>query len=184
LMAIKERARAAMTPLAINIDPNWITGLSVIAMGCAGWALLRGRPMIAVLLALLSGLLDLYDGAIAAKHNRRTDFGAHLDKLADRISDAILIITAAAASGAGILLGGAALAVAIIPSYQFAVLESQTREVIAVKHSWSRALKLGILIAGIATGQVYAALQLLVVYGTLSILDRVMMARRMLKWRY
>jgi phosphatidylglycerophosphate synthase len=180
-MAIKERARAVMTPLAVNINPNWITLLSVLAMGVAGWMLLQGRPAVSAVMALLSGLLDLYDGAVAAKHDRRTDFGAHLDKLADRISDAILIITAAAASGAGILLGGAALAVALIPSYQFAVLEAQTKETIAVKHSWSRALKLGILIAGMVTGQLYAALELLVIYGTLSILGRIQMARRMLK---
>jgi hypothetical protein len=79
------------------------------------------------------------------------------------------------------LLGGAALAVALIPSYQFAVLESQTKEVIAVKHSWSRALKLGILIAGMVTGQLHASLALLVIYGTLSVIDRIMMARRKLK---
>jgi phosphatidylglycerophosphate synthase len=180
-MGAKERARAVMMPLAIDINPNLITALAVAAMGGAGWALLQGRPMIAVLLALLSGLLDLYDGAVAARHDRRTDFGAHLDKLADRISDAILIISAAYASGAGMLLGGAALAVALIPSYQFAVLESQTREVIAVKHSWSRALKLGILIAGIAVGQIHAALALLVVYGTLSMVDRILLAMRMLR---
>ena len=74
---------------------------------------------------LLSGFLDVLDGAVARRHDRATPFGAFLDSTMDRFADAIIFI--------GIIFGGychwfvgvLAIHSAITVSYVRARAESQ-----------------------------------------------------------
>ncbi len=89
-----------LNPLAqkININPNIITLISpfIALLGCYAFA--EKTLILATIAILISGFLDIIDGAVARFHNRSTKFGAFLDSTIDRISDAIIYI--------GIIFGG------------------------------------------------------------------------------
>ena len=78
-----------LNPLArnLNINPNIVTVISpfialLAAYGFANHLLLLGCAAI-----LLSGLLDVVDGAVARYHDRTSKFGAFLDSTMDRFAD-------------------------------------------------------------------------------------------------
>jgi phosphatidylglycerophosphate synthase len=78
-----------------NIDPNLITlaGL-VIQMGVA-YAIVRGRLLVAGLIAVVAAVADTLDGAVAKALGRRSQFGALLDSTTDRICDALFFVPVA-----------------------------------------------------------------------------------------
>lgn len=57
-----------------------------------------GNLAIAGALLVLSGFIDMIDGAVARNHSSSTKFGGVLDSTSDRIADAIILI--------GIIYGG------------------------------------------------------------------------------
>ena len=87
-----------------------------------------GNLLCGALFILLSGFLDVVDGAVARYHNRASPFGAFLDSTMDRFADAIIYI--------GIIFGGycdwfvgvLAIHSAITVSYVRARAESQGAE--------------------------------------------------------
>lgn len=116
-----------LEPLAsrLNINPNIVTIVSpfiaiISAIFFAGGNLIGGALFI-----LLSGFLDVVDGAVARYHNRSSPFGAFLDSTMDRFADAFIFI--------GIIFGGychwfvgvLAIHSAITVSYVRARAESQ-----------------------------------------------------------
>ena len=106
-----------LNPLArnLNINPNIVTVIS---------------PFIAVLAAygiaiLLSGFLDVVDGAVARYHNRASKFGAFLDSTMDRFADAIIYIGIIFGGYCDWFIGVLAIHSAITVSYVRARAESQ-----------------------------------------------------------
>jgi CDP-diacylglycerol--glycerol-3-phosphate 3-phosphatidyltransferase len=55
-----------------------------------GWLLLTDRRLLPGLLLLPAGLLDIFDGGLARLRGEESRFGAFLDSVMDRISDAIV----------------------------------------------------------------------------------------------
>ena len=116
-----------LNPLAkhLNINPNIVTLISPFIAVVAAWGFTNHLLILGTLAILLSGFLDVVDGAIARYHNRTSKFGAFLDSTMDRFADAIIYI--------GIIFGGycdwfvGALAIhsAITVSYVRARSESQ-----------------------------------------------------------
>ena len=80
-----------LTSLAkkLNIDPNTITVAGFIVTIIAAAALTRDL-FTGGLLIILGGLFDVLDGVVARVNNRASDFGAFLDSVLDRYSDAFL----------------------------------------------------------------------------------------------
>lgn len=78
--------------LRLGISPNMITVLSI----CAGIACAACYAMSAFLpgsiFLFLSAILDLIDGTVARRSGRETKFGAVFDWIADKYTDAIVII--------------------------------------------------------------------------------------------
>lgn len=74
----------------INADPNTITitgfAVSVLAAVVLSKNLLTGG-----ILLIISAFLDLLDGVLARVNDKATDFGAFLDSVLDRYSDAFLM---------------------------------------------------------------------------------------------
>lgn len=105
---------ALARPIA-GVHPNLVTlaGVLVAAASVAGY--LGDRPWLGGLLALLSGLFDQLDGAVAVMSRRETAFGAVWDSAADRVSDLLLLVGPAlwllphAAGAWGLAAAGAAL---------------------------------------------------------------------------
>lgn len=74
------------------LTPNAVTFLGVTVQGVVAWLIIDGRLVAAGLLAILSALLDVLDGALAKAKGLVTRFGAFLDSTTDRLSDALLFV--------------------------------------------------------------------------------------------
>ena len=77
-------ARVGVTPDAVTY-----TGL-LIQIGVAA-LIVQGRLLLAGLVAIVAGLSDVIDGAVAKARGRPSTFGAFLDSTTDRLSDALYL---------------------------------------------------------------------------------------------
>jgi CDP-diacylglycerol--glycerol-3-phosphate 3-phosphatidyltransferase len=73
-----------------GLHPWQLTLLSVLATGVGGWLIVTGRFLVAGLMLLVSGLLDVFDGGLARLRGEASRAGAFLDSVSDRVSDVIL----------------------------------------------------------------------------------------------
>lgn len=89
-----------LNPIArkININPNIVTVISPFIAVLSAYAFGEHMLILGAAFILLSGFLDVVDGAVARFHNRTSKFGAFLDSTMDRIADGIIYI--------GIIFGG------------------------------------------------------------------------------
>ncbi|HDH04555.1 MAG TPA: CDP-alcohol phosphatidyltransferase family protein [Nitrospirae bacterium] len=75
----------------ININPNLITIAGFVITTAAAITLPQNLALGGALI-LFGGLFDIFDGIIARVNNRSTNFGAFLDSVLDRYSDAFLFL--------------------------------------------------------------------------------------------
>lgn len=83
--AVRLLARTSITPNALT----WIGFF--IAVGAAA-LIITGHLFAAGFVVLFTGFFDSLDGALARHTNRTTRFGAALDSILDRVSEAVLLI--------------------------------------------------------------------------------------------
>ncbi len=89
-MNLKEVRQKALSPFVVNINPNIVTMFSLITGVTAGVVFAFNYLLAGIILVSLSGFLDLLDGEIAKRNNRRTKKGDIFDHLSDRIVDACM----------------------------------------------------------------------------------------------
>ncbi|MET0651262.1 MAG: CDP-alcohol phosphatidyltransferase family protein [Hyphomicrobiaceae bacterium] len=65
--------------------PNFITLGRVMSVPVIFWLLLTGRTQLAFLIFVLAGISDAVDGYLAKRFDWRTELGAYLDPLADKL---------------------------------------------------------------------------------------------------
>jgi cardiolipin synthase len=70
--------------LNINI-PNFITLGRVMSVPIIFWLLVSGQTQLAFLVFLAAGISDAVDGYLAKRFDWRTELGAYLDPLADKL---------------------------------------------------------------------------------------------------
>lgn len=75
----------------IYISPNVLTVAGLIITIIASIVLARNLFLGGVLI-LVGGFLDMLDGAVARAHNKFSDFGAFIDSVLDRYSDAFIFL--------------------------------------------------------------------------------------------
>ncbi len=68
----------------LNI-PNALTLLRILAVPVFLSLLVEGEAQFALIVFILAGITDAVDGAIARMYDMRTELGAHLDPLADKL---------------------------------------------------------------------------------------------------
>lgn len=93
--------RGAATAVAsTGITPNQLTllGLGLGVLSCLYLLWSRNLAVFAGL-ALIFGLLDVMDGAVARVSGRTTRFGAYLDAMCDRYYEAFILISVAYVTG-------------------------------------------------------------------------------------
>ena len=105
------------TPL-VRLNPNLITASALLVMaGAIGWIVgPNPKYLLAALLVFLVGLIDSFDGIVALRSSRVTNWGAYLDSIVDRFIDVgigILFLVL----GAPIELVMPAVAIALIHEY-------------------------------------------------------------------
>jgi CDP-diacylglycerol--glycerol-3-phosphate 3-phosphatidyltransferase len=74
-----------------GITPNALTSINLALNIAAAFIIATGHFLIGGILVLVAGLFDLLDGALARFIKQTTRFGAILDSVADRISEAAIL---------------------------------------------------------------------------------------------
>lgn len=96
----------------------------------------RGSPFLAALMLLLSGLLDIVDGAVARATGRTSQRGAFLDSTLDRVAEVLVYL--------GIIIGGYTNPSLVLVALSSSLLVSYTR---------AKGDALGVSLAGIGVGE-------------------------------
>lgn len=76
--------------LACRVTPNQVSLTGIVLNLVTAWLIVDGQLLLAGLMYLLAGGLDLLDGILARLAKMATRFGAFLDSTADRISEGIV----------------------------------------------------------------------------------------------
>jgi len=105
-----------------GITPSTITWLGFLIAAGATALIITGHLFAAGFVVLVAGFFDTLDGALARYINRVTRFGAFLDSILDRLSEAvllvgILVLYAGEQSAAPIILVCVALVGSLLVSY-------------------------------------------------------------------
>jgi CDP-diacylglycerol--glycerol-3-phosphate 3-phosphatidyltransferase len=172
-----------------RLKPNTLTWCALAISIIAAATIATNHLLIGGFLVLLSGLFDMLDGALARLTKQATRFGALLDSTFDRISDAVLLLGVLALylrSGGTteIVLIFLALIVSLLTSYVRARAEglgincpvglfTRTERVII--------LALGLLISPLYKFSILIALLLLVVFGFVTVVQRLVYVWRQTK---
>ena len=116
-----------LEPLAsrLNINPNIVTIISPFIAIISALFFASGNLMGGAIFILLSGFLDVVDGAVARYHGIASPFGAFLDSTMDRFADAIIFIGIIYGGYCNWFVGVLAIHSAITVSYVRARAESQ-----------------------------------------------------------
>jgi len=75
-----------------GVTPNMISVFGFGGNAAAAWLVTRGELFWAGMVFLVFSVLDLVDGAVARATNRATPYGAVLDAVLDRASEALLLV--------------------------------------------------------------------------------------------
>lgn len=129
---------AAVKPLArLGVTPNQVTALGLAVSLASAWLYAywggeRVHLVYGALAILLSGLLDAIDGVLARGTGRASRLGGFLDSVADRYSDALVLM--------GVTVGG----LCSVPAGLLALTGS-----LMVSYTRSRAEAAGVEMAGV-----------------------------------
>lgn len=163
-----------------SITPNAVTWAGfLLAIGAAALVITE-HLVVAGILVLIAGFLDILDGALARRTNQTTRFGAILDSTLDRFSEAvlllgILVLYARDQSFAQILLVGAALVGSQLVSYIRARAEALGLECEAGLFTRTErviVLALGLLLSQVVDYALLIALAIIVVFSFVTIVQR------------
>ncbi len=76
----------------LGLTPNLVTLLGLVVAGASSYLIAIGSLWAGSVVLLASGLFDLLDGALARSTGRESSFGALLDSVVDRLSEAIVLL--------------------------------------------------------------------------------------------
>lgn len=171
-----------------RINPNIVTVLALVFCIIAGLFFAAGDLVIAGLMLLVGGFFDVLDGAMARENGRVTKFGGLLDSVSDRYADSAVFLGIMWGGHAAFppyiennwFLGGLALTGSLLVSYTRARAEAGGTGVLNIGVA-ERAERMILIILGALTGLLHWAVLLVVVVSHLTVLQRMIAARRILK---
>jgi len=76
----------------MGLTPNIITLLGLAVAGASAYLISIGSLWAGGIVLLASGVFDLFDGALARLTGRTSKFGALLDSVVDRVSEAVILL--------------------------------------------------------------------------------------------
>jgi CDP-diacylglycerol--glycerol-3-phosphate 3-phosphatidyltransferase len=167
-----------------GVKPDVLTFVGLAINIGAAYLIAIHHFLAAGILILLAGLFDLLDGALARFIRQSTKFGAILDSVADRMSEAaiflgLLIWYVSTGSDLEILLVFAALIGSFLVSYIRARAEGMMLE--CKVGLFTRAERVIVLALGLILNQVFIALWILVVFVYVTVVERLFYLRRKTK---
>lgn len=157
---------------AIGLTPNSVTIIGSIVTLYAGWLISQGNYRTGGVMALVAGVFDSLDGAVARARGG-SQRGAFLDSTLDRFSDAVLLaalIWSAHDSRTVVALAVAAMVFGFMTSYIRARAEGLGLECrVGIAERGERVIILSI---GLITGLVSVSLGILVALSSLTVIQR------------
>ena len=189
LIASYLEAPASRAAMRLGLKPNTLTLLGLPIAGGGAYLLSMGQFAAGGMVLLLSGALDLLDGAVARATDRVTRFGAFLDSNVDRVSEAVVLLgllvyylgrPSTTETAVGAVLVYVAIVSSIMVSYSRARAEGLGIE--CNVGLMTRPERIAVLSIGLIAGQwwrpaVLIALGLVAVLATVTTMQRVLHAR-------
>ncbi len=174
---LRTHIEKALLPIAtkIKLSPNIISLLAFVAMAYSATLIIAHDLVWACFWILISGLLDLLDGAVARAQSNATALGAFLDRVIDRASDFVLLASIMIGAHVSTLLGLYVLFVVMLSSFISAYLEKATASDIGQKISL-RGVRLILVAMGCLSNYVGLSMVLLAYIGTYSVFTRLHIA--------
>jgi len=180
LNRLRPNVKKFIDPIAkrIKVNPNVLTILGLIVSILSGLMFAVGDLLLGAAMILLSGFVDMLDGAVARNNSSKTKFGGILDSTSDRFADAAIIIGIMYGGFVNPLIGALAIHASLTVSYVRARAES---EGINCSVGFAeRAERLIIVVAGAILSVVfnentilYGAVVLIMILGYLTVFQRV-----------
>ena len=78
--------------IKLKFTPNFVTLIGFIICIIAAYYIAIGSFVLGGFLVAISGIMDIFDGALARKMNLNTDKGAFLDSTFDRLSESVILV--------------------------------------------------------------------------------------------
>ena len=167
-----------------GITPNTLTLISLILNIVAAYLIATSHFRLGGVLILVAGLFDLLDGALARFTKRTTKFGAILDSVTDRISEAaifcgLLIWYILQGANLEIVLVFIVLIGSFLVSYIRARAEGLGWQ--CQVGLFTRAERVIVLAIGLLINQIFIALCVLVVFVFTTVVQRLVYLRKQAK---
>ena len=161
--------------VALHVSPNAVTLAGLAVVGGAAWLIAEGHLLAGGIVMLAGATLDLLDGAVARLSGSASKFGAYLDSVADRISEAAVLLGLLAyfvrdGNEIGAYLAFSAVVVSTMVSYSRARAEG-----LGVQGDvgfMGRPERVVVLGGGLLAGYPIPALGIVVAVGSITVLQR------------
>ncbi|HJH32455.1 MAG TPA: CDP-alcohol phosphatidyltransferase family protein [Methanosarcinaceae archaeon] len=187
----KDTIRTATIPIAkaVPFSPNTLTVIGLLVSMAAAIAFARGYIIMGGALILISGVFDIFDGAVARARGCMTSFGGVLDSVCDRYADAVVFIgimygvldgsiPTHALFGISLWLWCAlALAGSLLVSYTRARAESAGVKKMDMGMA-GRPERMVLLTAGAFSGQITWAVAAIVILANITIIQRMLYVKK------
>jgi len=160
-----------------GVTPNVLTVIGFLLTVLVAVILATGNLLAGGLLLIFAALFDTLDGALARHSQQVTVFGAFLDSVMDRYSEAVtlfalmIFFSASAAGRMNVLLLAATLIGSLLVSYTRARAEAVNIE--CKEGFFQRTERIVVLIFGLVTGWMTPVLWVLAIFTNLTALQRV-----------
>lgn len=169
-----------------RITPDALTCINLAFSIAAAYVIATDRLLLGGILVLVSGLFDLLDGALARFAKRSTDFGAVLDSTVDRISEAtvlggLLVWYLVHGSNLEVVLVFAVLVGSFLVSYIRARAEGIGQQ--CQVGLFTRAERVVVLALGLLLNQVFISLCILLVFVSVTTIQRLVFVREQTRIR-
>ena len=165
-----------------GITPNALTFINLAVNLIAAYVIARGHFLLGGALVLVAGLFDLLDGALARFTEQATRFGAILDSVVDRISEAAilcgLLIWYIPQEEVGLEI--VLIFIVLIGSFLVSYIRARAEGL-----GWqcqvglfTRAERVIVLAIGLLVNQIFIALCILVVFVFITVVQRLVYLRK------
>jgi CDP-diacylglycerol--glycerol-3-phosphate 3-phosphatidyltransferase len=169
-----------------RVNPNALTVSGTLVSFAAATAFALGEFPLGGVLMLAGGFFDLVDGVVARHHGVTSRFGAFLDATLDRVTDMAVLLGitmyyAIAGEPGLVLLAGYALASGVLVSYTKARAELEVSDFRV--GLLERGERVGLIAAGALFGFMVAALWIVSIGSTITVIQRFALAYREMERR-
>lgn len=163
----------------IGATPNLITFLGLLLVAFGSVALYLGYTLLSFFLLLLGALSDALDGALARRLGKSSSFGAFLDSLLDRVSDALPFIAIALSSEDKVLSVVSLLAMLFSFTVSYARARAEGLGYELKVGLFERPERWVVLLTGIALNLVFPAVFLIALGSLITTLQRAYIFRKL-----